>query len=583
MLGRKFCIYLILVCTVAAFAIGCKKSSPQQTTENPKTQPTSQPAKVEAVARLHWLGKRRLATETNAAAFMSIWAMAESQKLEAQTLDKLALSPWNFPREGTNTAAIVATNANSLLLRPLFEDLVQEECYLEIRDITGAQDVPGSQQANTPRSGRTTEIALAVRLEDARSRLWKTNLTIILGSFTNNPSLPTKFLSLPTKDPMFLRTANWTVIAFLPEGQGQRDPANLGQGGWVSELAGRLGQNSNLFTADETNSWLESEVDLKGLSKALDLGWKLPDETPKITMTIGAEGGLVRTIGRLKFNKPLPLQLDEWHVPTNLVHDPLTSFTAIRGIKSLLSFDLTWDSLQLGPPPNQAYVWAQGNLPLSTFWAAPMPDASNHIYQFTEHLINDVNPWLATNSMGQFQRTTNANAAIWDGLPFAEPYLRSITLPEGEFVMGAVGASPSTNRPTPPGLFEQFQSRSNLVCYDWELTGPKIEPSMYIFQFLRFVFQKAQVPPDSLTFDCLKAIAPKLGNSATMIALTGPDTLSFVRRSSIGFTANELQILADWLESPRFPSGLTTFAAEATPLPGRRHHTNSVAPPPQNK
>jgi len=562
MLGRKFCIYLIVVCTVAAFAISCKKSSPQQTTENPTAKPATQPAaaKVETVARIHWLGKRRLATETNAAAFMGIWALPESQTLEAQTLDKLALAPWNLPREGTNTAAIVATNANSLLLRPLLEDLLQEECYLEIRSIT-----------NQP-----AELAVALRLEDARSRLWKTNLTTALDSLTNHAS-PI------THHPTFLRTANWTVIAFLPNGQGKRDPANLGQGGWVTELAGRLGQNNDLFTAEETNSWLETEFDLSGISSALGLGWKLPAETPKISLSIGAEGELVRTTGRLNFDKPLPLNLDEWQVPTNLVHDPLTSFTAIRGIKSLLSFNLAWNSLQLGPPPNQLYLWAQGSLPITTFWAAPLLDASNHIYQFTDHLINDANPWVATNSIGRFARTTNANAAIWGDLPFMEPYMRSITLPEGDFIMGGLGTSPSTNRPAPQTLFDQFLPRTNLVCYDWELTGARIEPSIYNIQFLRFLFQKAQIPPESASFAWLKALEAKLGNSATLVALTRPDTLTVVRKSSLGFTGIELQILADWLESPNFPNSLTTFSGTPSPLPTHLHRTNSVAPPSPQK
>jgi hypothetical protein len=592
MLGRKIFVYLILIGTVGQLAIGCKKSSPQQTTENPTAQPQTPPptAKAETVARVHWLGKRRLATETNAALFMSIWGLPESQKLEGQTLDKLALAPWNLPREGTNTASIVATNANSLLLRPLLEDLVQEECYLEIRGNTlpragsarADSTLPG---ADMSRADSTTEIALAVRLEDARSRLWKTNLTSVLDSLKNQaPVLRSAFGeggSPTTNHPIFLRTANWTVICILPRTQSGRDPANLGQGGWMTELAGRLGQNSNLFTA-ETNSWLEAEVDLDGISQALGLGWNLPKATPKVSFSVGAEGELVRTIGRLNFNSPLPLNLDEWQVPTNLVHDPVTSFTAIRGIKSLLSFDLTWNSLQLGPPPNQLYVWGQGSLPITTFWAAPAPDASNHIYQFTEHLIKDVNPWLTTNSMGQFQRTTNANAAIWGGLPFMEPYLRSVTLPEGSFIMGGVGAAPLTNRPAPSGLFEQFLSRTNLVYYDWELTGARLEPSLYNIQFLRFAFHKSQVPPDSVSVAWLRALEPKLANSATLVALTSPDVFSFVRRSSIGVTGVELQVITDWLESPQFPKGLNTFTAPPPPL--KPHHgTNAVSAAPKEK
>jgi hypothetical protein len=560
MLGRKIGLYLALAYFIGAFATGCKKSPSQQSADNQKAEVAAQPpAKLETVARIHWLGKRRLATETNAAAFMSIWAMPESQKLEAQTLDKLSLAPWNLPREGTNTAAIVATNANSLLLRPLLEDLVQEECYLEIRASADS----------------TTEIALAVRLDETRSRLWKTNLTAALTSIQNLPP--------NIQHPTFLRTANWTVIGFLPKGQGERDPAGFGQGEWVGELAGRLGQDNNLFTAEETNSWLETELALNGMSKALGLGWKLPAKTPKISLSIGAEGELVRTTGRFNFNNPLPLNLEEWNIPTNLVHDPLTSFTAIRGIKSLLASSQTWNTLQLGPPPNQLYFWAQGSLPITTFWAAPLPDASNHIYQFTDHLINDANPWLTTNSMGRFAHTTNANAAVWGDLPFMEPYMRSISLPEGDFIMGGLGSSPSTNRPAPPTLFDQFLRRTNLVCYDWELTGARIEPSIYNIQFLRFLFQKAQVPAESTTFAWLKALEPKLGNSATLLALTRPDTLAFVRKSTIGFTGVELQILADWFESPNFPNGLTTFVGMPAPLPTHRHRTNSVATPSPGK
>ena len=64
----------------------------------------------------------------------------------------------------------------------------------------------------------------------------------------------------------------------------------------------------------------------------------------------------------------------------------------------------------------------------------------------------------------------------------------------------------------------------------------------------------------------LKAVAPKLGNCATAVTQTGPDQLSFVRRSTVGFTAVELHALADWLESPQFPRG--------TPPRSRRRRRN---------
>ena len=57
-------------------AFGCKKSPPADTGN--------------VVARIHWLGKKKLASDRTAARLMTIWNLPESANLEAQTLDKLA-------------------------------------------------------------------------------------------------------------------------------------------------------------------------------------------------------------------------------------------------------------------------------------------------------------------------------------------------------------------------------------------------------------------------------------------------------------------------------------------------------------
>src|SRR5207237_2145698 len=158
-------------------AAGCKKSSDQSTPAPsspslPDTHPSS-------LSRLHWLGKKRLVTETNAAAFMQIWNLPESARLEAQTLDKLSTAPWRLLKGMTNGAS--STNAQtpvgaSTLLRPLLEDLVQEESFLEIHGVT-----------NHP-----AELALAIKLNEIRAELWRTNLAAVLESLTGAKSVPVK-------------------------------------------------------------------------------------------------------------------------------------------------------------------------------------------------------------------------------------------------------------------------------------------------------------------------------------------------------------------------------------------------------
>src|SRR5437773_2398219 len=70
---------------------GCKKSTPADESSRPtQAQPSPLSPLPSSVSRIHWLGKKGLAAETNAAGFMKIWNMPESTRLEKQTLDKLA-------------------------------------------------------------------------------------------------------------------------------------------------------------------------------------------------------------------------------------------------------------------------------------------------------------------------------------------------------------------------------------------------------------------------------------------------------------------------------------------------------------
>jgi hypothetical protein len=126
---------------------------------------------------------------------------------------------------------------------------------------------------------------------------------------------------------------------------------------------------------------------------------------------------------------------------------------------------------------------------------------------------------------------------------------------------------------------------TNLVAYDWELTGPRLHEWLNFGQLVRFALHLAQVPPKSVTLAWLNAIEPKLQGCVTAVTRTGPAQLSLVRRSELGFSAAELDLLADWLESPQFPRGLNTFLGEPTHLPRKRPRpprggsgTNSVPP-----
>jgi hypothetical protein len=125
------------------------------------------------------------------------------------------------------------------------------------------------------------------------------------------------------------------------------------------------------------------------------------------------------------------------------------------------------------------------------------------------------------------------------------------------------------NEPTPPPPAELIGSifeKTNSVYFDREFTGGQIKQWLYISQFARYIAHQAQLPSKSAGQRWLHAIMPVVGSSGTDVTLTGPAQLSFARTSGSGFTAIELHLLADWLESPTFPLGLHTFVAEPDPL-----------------
>jgi hypothetical protein len=134
----RLVIHGFLISTILLLA-GCGKSPINSSTSD--TSGTPHPSTINLQPstpsfRLHWLGKKRLSAESNATNFISIWNMTESLRLESQTLDKLSTAPWRLL-----TTITTLSNAPSALLRPLLNDLIQEESYVEVSASTNAPAV----------------------------------------------------------------------------------------------------------------------------------------------------------------------------------------------------------------------------------------------------------------------------------------------------------------------------------------------------------------------------------------------------------------------------------------------------------
>ena len=360
-----------LCCLFAVLALGCKKFSPAH---EPHTQtapaPSTPDTRHSTLSTIHWLGKKRIAAETNAASFIKIWNLPESARVETQTLDKLATAPWRLLKLGTIPST--TTNAQtpigaSPLLRPLLDDLLQEECYFEI-----------SQATNHP-----SEIVLAIKLDDARARLWETNVASVVESLGGTPlpsagsgkSWQMSHTALgPSRHIELTRSGQWTVLGW---GLAVSSPTNSPG---LQTLVSRIQKDHDPFPPPATNFWLKVDgFDLRPVTDALGLTKILPDAPPKLSLTVIGDGENVLTRGQFDFDKPIPFQNEKWNIPTNLLSQYMTSFTAIRGIEPWLASFKPWTDLGVGAPPNQIYFWAPIGADMETYFAAPQPDASNQV------------------------------------------------------------------------------------------------------------------------------------------------------------------------------------------------------------
>ncbi len=561
----------LILCAAIVLLAGCRAGKSAES-----ASPASPPSSMRTIARIHWLGMRHLAGETNAAQLMAIWKLSESQHLQRQTLDKLSLAPWPLLHRSVDTNA-------AALMRPLLDDLVADESCLEIR-----------QTSNQP-----GELVFAIRLNDRRAALWQTNLARVLESLTDiRPvSAPPGHYGWSLKkhhDPNFLeltRVGDWTIFG-----------AAQNHNGLVGDVLTRIRRGQVPLVAGTTNDWFTADLDLARLAAVFSLSARVAGgegQTPRpwerervaegrvrvegktlfdagevgsknifalnhFYLAVTGDGANILEQGRADFPEPLALDLKPWNIPADLIDEHLSSFTLIRGFQPWVASLKAWNNLQIGPPPNQAYFFGVWGIPAQSYFAAPLPGASNEVDRFADWVLQNQHRWFPTNNLAKFERSASSNGLEWKGLPYMSPFLRSIAVSNQNFIYGGGFPNPPI-QPLSLNTVQAALNRTNLVYHDWEMTGARTEQWIYMGQFARLVSHKAQLPPQSASLLWLEAIPPKLGASVTDITQTGPNQLSFTRKSTIGLTGIELNLLADWLESPQFPYGLHTFLAPPPP------------------
>jgi hypothetical protein len=505
-------------------------------------------ATPDAIARVHFSGAGQVSADPNAAAFTQLWCSPEALVLRRQTLDKLSRAPYAWFK----TKLAPGVGDGSAQLRPLLDDLLTAEWFLQIRDAANG----------------SPEYALAIRLDAGRARLWQDNLQNLLEAWTGMPVQKTANgwtlkKHLPPDLIRFVRTGDWVVFGIGQDAL----PVN-------DELVRQVTSEKRPGPV-EKNTWLAADVNWPRLARwfpAIN-----PFDLPETQWQLVGRDHVLRLDGKLVFPQPLTLTLDKWQIPVQTIHDPVISFTAMRGIAPWLEKQGWAQPYEISPVPNQVFVWAMAQVPLQTFVAVPVPDGKRALKEIEQKLSAN-GDWKNHLAMPVTMNVTN-NQVSWNGLPFLEPVLQVVHEPAGDFLLAGVFPNSPRAKSLSPELYAQL-NRPNLVYYDWEMTAERLKELPHLSQLALMVTSHQQLGVQAAANKWLAAIGPTLGNTVTEITQTAPNELSFKRSASGGLTAIELTALASWFEAPNFPGCDLRLPPHRHRPKNLSHPATTGAPPP---
>lgn len=447
------------------------------------------------LVQVHFAGAQRISADPHSTAFANEFCSTEALALRAQTATKL--SAWLAGWLQTNLHATVPGGAAKL--RPLLDDLQTSEWFLEAR--TASDGKP--------------EVALAIKLDPSRAQLWQANLKPFFAAASFKSAV-----------------GNWLVF--------DSNPALL-------RLGDRLAQKISVPPA----SWFDLDINWPRLAQWYPTLKELA--LPETQFVVTAPDENFRINGKFYFPENLTLNLEPWRVPTNTVHMPFNSFTAMRGFSSWWQSQPWAQPYQIAPAPNQLFVWSLPSYAFQTFAAVPVPSAMGALSQAYERLVSVFNSANADgNLMVPVTPAMTNKAVIFNGLPFAALQLQALTEPSGQFFFEELFPNPPPKEPLPPQLFHRLATK-NLVYYHWEITSSRIPQLHYVTQLGLMMTMHKQLEASSAASRWLKRIGAALGPTDTEITQSGPAEFTFVRKTPGIFTALELYMLANWLEAQDFP------------------------------
>lgn len=533
--------FVTLIAIVAALACGAGCREKESGTK------AGQAAEADVLVRWHFVGSSFLSGNTNAAKLKELWDLPSTGRFAQQTLQKLAHSPRSCFGDRISKEE---DDRGAALLRPMLDDLIHHESFLQV---SGPAD-------------KTAEWTFLVQLPKERIKAWADSLAELMRVWklgTPATNVIEGFSAWEVK-----RTAAPVLIRCVEAGQWLALGIGQNQLSGLDEAARRIKTGGRPVTA-ASNYWLRTEMNLPRLRQTLGLSAAV--KWPRAELSIIGQGENLRSNMRIVFPDPVTGKLDPWLFPTNIINDPLISFTAMRGISPWLKNCELFQRLDLTPLPDEFFFWAQAHVAFQSFLAFPLTDAAAKLERAGGLAASLFDTNWQSRGLAQVAWQTN-HEVLWKGLPYITPYLRPADSHGTDFVVGGLFPPAPLTNPPPAELLSQLVSQPKLVYYDWEITQARLASWRIMAQLFSIIADKPQFTTNTAGLPWMMAVESKLGNTITEISADSPTEWSFTRKSHIGFTGIELVALTRWLESTNFPK----LGFE---LPQERHFRRSPPPP----
>ena len=470
-------------------------------------------APADVAVQYHCAGVSQLASDTHLTSLHDVLASRSTTNFENIALARFSSLLTNSLRLGKNPLS-------SSLIEPLLSDALETESL----GIFGGD------------SGKALSFILALHLEASRAQLWQDAFAKMFGQsgekfasqeFSGsrwNPGGSNSLWVIPARD--------WLLV-------GCGDDFSALQVEYLNQIKAQGRPVSPL-----EHNWLEADIASIRLG-----GWFRLLKPARIRITVAPNDGDLQISARVLETEAIPWKSESWLMPKEFMRNQTISFTAGQNVAAFLNMNPAYSHLPGNPMTNQFYFWALDQMPLLNYMAWPVANASNVLQRLATEAPAALNPELKRFNGTELVWRPAASKLILVNINLFAPVLQAEQNRGGQFLL--LSSFPvSDGEPAPDSIRAQIQGRTNLVYFDWEVTGRRLRQ----WQILSKMIANRSLRPSNdvvakagVENEWLSALTRLAGNTVTEITSVAPNELSVTRKGPIGFTAVELALLADWL------------------------------------